>query len=84
MAGDLNSSETFDYLWHGDPSGNREIMDRMNALGFYDCFQHRTHREHSLCPPQLDLSAPHALGGMLVGHTGWHLSTGGLTQSPST
>jgi hypothetical protein len=37
-----------------------------------------------LCPPQLDLSAPHALGGMLVGHTGWHLSTGGLTQSPST
>jgi exonuclease III len=39
VAGDLNSSETFDYLWRGGPRGNREIMDRMNALGFYDCLR---------------------------------------------
>ncbi|HEV2127124.1 MAG TPA: hypothetical protein VGR22_00720 [Thermomicrobiales bacterium] len=32
VGGDLNSSETFDYLWRGGPRGNREIMDRMNAL----------------------------------------------------
>jgi exonuclease III len=39
VAGDLNSSETFDYLWKGGPRGNREIMDRMNALGLYDCLR---------------------------------------------
>jgi exonuclease III len=39
VGGDLNSSETFDYLWRGGPRGNREIMDRMNALGFYDCLR---------------------------------------------
>jgi exonuclease III len=36
--GDLNSSETID-LWPGGPRGNREFMDRMNALGFYDCLR---------------------------------------------
>lgn len=39
VGGDLNSSETFDILWRGGPRGNREIMDRMNALGFYDCLR---------------------------------------------
>jgi exonuclease III len=39
VAGDLNSSETFDVLWKGGPRGNREIMDRMNALGFFDCLR---------------------------------------------
>lgn len=38
VAGDLNSSETFD-LWPGGPRGNREIIERMNALGFYDCLR---------------------------------------------
>ncbi len=39
VAGDLNSSETFDYLWRGGPRGNREIIERMNALRFYDCLR---------------------------------------------
>ena len=56
VAGDLNSSETFDYLWHGDPSGNREIMDRMNALGFYDCF-HTAHTANTRCVPH-NLTCP--------------------------
>jgi exonuclease III len=36
VGGDLNSSETFD---DPRPRGNREIQDRMNALGFYDCLR---------------------------------------------
>jgi exonuclease III len=36
VGGDLNSSETIDVP---RPRGNREIMDRMNALGFYDCLR---------------------------------------------
>ena len=36
VAGDLNSSETFD---NPRPRGNRELMDRMNALGLYDCLR---------------------------------------------
>ena len=36
VAGDLNSSETFD---DPRPRGNREIIERMNALGFYDCLR---------------------------------------------
>jgi exonuclease III len=36
MGGDLNSSETID---NPRPRGNREVMDRMNALGFYDCLR---------------------------------------------
>lgn len=39
VAGDLNSSETFDYLWRGGPRGNRELMDRLNALHLYDCLR---------------------------------------------
>ena len=39
VAGDLNSSETFDYLWSGGPRGNLEIMERMNALGFTECLR---------------------------------------------
>jgi hypothetical protein len=36
VGADLNSSETIDIP---RPRGNREIMDRMNALGFYDCLR---------------------------------------------
>lgn len=36
VAGDLNSSETFDYA---RPRGNRELMERMNALGLFDCLR---------------------------------------------
>ncbi len=39
VAGDLNSSEIFDTMWSGGPRGNREIMARMNALGFHDCLR---------------------------------------------
>lgn len=37
VAGDLNSSVTFDTLWTGGPRGNQEIQDRMVALGFTEC-----------------------------------------------
>lgn len=40
VGGDFNSSETFD-LWKKGGRGNREIIDRMNALGLVDCL--RTH-----------------------------------------
>lgn len=36
VAGDLSSSETFD---HPKPRGNREIMERMNAIGLSDCLR---------------------------------------------
>jgi hypothetical protein len=36
VGADPNSSETFD---HPHPRGNREIMDRLNALGSYDCLR---------------------------------------------
>ena len=36
VAGDLNSSVTFD-MWRGGPRGNQEILDRMEALGFVEC-----------------------------------------------
>ena len=37
VAGDLNSSITFDTLWGDGPRGNQEIQDRMSALGFVEC-----------------------------------------------
>lgn len=37
IAGDFNSSVTFDYLWKGGPRGNQEIIDRMNSIGFIEC-----------------------------------------------
>jgi len=37
VAGDFNSSVTFDYLWKGGPRGNQEIIDRMNLIGFTEC-----------------------------------------------
>ncbi len=37
VAGDFNASVTFDYLWSGGPSGNKEIMDRLNDLGLEEC-----------------------------------------------
>lgn len=40
VAGDLNSSETFDYMWRNGPRGNREFLDRMAALGFIECLRH--------------------------------------------
>jgi exonuclease III len=40
VGGDLNSSETFDYMWPGGLRGNREILDRMNDLGLVECLRH--------------------------------------------
>ena len=37
VAGDLNSSETFDVKW--GPRGNKQVMDRMKDLGFYECLR---------------------------------------------
>jgi len=42
VAGDFNSSLTFDYLWPGGPSGNKEIIDRMNSIGFTECLNSYT------------------------------------------
>ena len=39
VGGDFNCSETFDYLWKGGPSGNREILDRMDDLGLTECLR---------------------------------------------
>jgi len=39
VGGDLNASETFDYMWRGGPRGNREILDRMSDLGFVECLR---------------------------------------------
>tara|TARA_B100000131_G_C17983373_1_gene559556 strand:+ start:154 stop:963 length:810 start_codon:yes stop_codon:yes gene_type:complete len=36
IAGDFNSSTTFDWMWGKKPRGNQEIIDRMNSLGFVD------------------------------------------------
>jgi len=38
IAGDLNSSETFD-AWSGGPRGNREYLDRMASLGLVECLR---------------------------------------------
>jgi exonuclease III len=38
VGGDLNASETFDQRPSG-PRGNREILDRMEALGFFECLR---------------------------------------------
>lgn len=40
IGGDLNSSETFDYMWRGGPHGNLEILDRMRDLGLVECLRH--------------------------------------------
>jgi len=39
VGGDLNSSETFDTLWAGGPRGNKEVIERLNALGLHDCLR---------------------------------------------
>jgi endonuclease/exonuclease/phosphatase family metal-dependent hydrolase len=39
VAGDLNSSITFDTLWRDGPRGNQEVQDRMSALGFVECLR---------------------------------------------
>ncbi|MCD4666037.1 MAG: endonuclease/exonuclease/phosphatase family protein [Bacteroidales bacterium] len=39
VAGDLNSSITFDMLWNNGPRGNQEIQDRMSTLGFIECLR---------------------------------------------
>jgi hypothetical protein len=36
----LNCSETFDDMWPNGPHGNREVLDRMKALGFTECLRH--------------------------------------------
>lgn len=38
IAGDFNLSETFD-LWRGGPRGNREYLDRMEALSLAECLR---------------------------------------------
>lgn len=39
IGGDLNASETFDDMWVGGPRGNRELLDRMAALGLKECLR---------------------------------------------
>ena len=39
IAGDFNTSETFDAC-KGGPRGNREFLDRMATLGFTECLRH--------------------------------------------
>jgi len=39
VAGDLNSSITFDKHRGGGPGGNQEIQDRMSDLGFVECLR---------------------------------------------
>ena len=39
VAGDFNSSVTFDTLWKGGPRGNQEFQDRMSKLGFTECLK---------------------------------------------
>lgn len=41
VAGDFNMSETFD-AWRGGPRGNREYLDRMQALGLIECLRATT------------------------------------------
>lgn len=41
VGGDMNSSESFDW-GRATPRGNREIIDRMNALGLRDCLREFT------------------------------------------
>lgn len=38
VGGDFNSSETFD-AWKKGGRGNREVIERMNALGLVDCLR---------------------------------------------
>ncbi len=38
IAGDFNTSETFD-AWRGGPHGNREWLDRMASLGLIECLR---------------------------------------------
>ena len=60
VGGDLNASETFDYMWSGGPRGNQEILERMSNLGLVECLRHaygklRTdlpqHVRRARCPP---------------------------------
>ena len=39
IGGDFNSSETFDYMWKNGPSGNKEVLDRMESLGLTECLK---------------------------------------------
>jgi hypothetical protein len=61
VAGDLNSSVTFDTMWQEGPRGNQEIQDRMSALGFTECLR------FSLCGTillRLDLTAKNTAAGL--------------------
>jgi len=40
VAGDFNSSETFDWMWGTTPRGNREIIDRLESIGFKECLRY--------------------------------------------
>ena len=37
VAGDFNSSPTFDWMWGPKPRGNQEFIKRMNDVGLTDC-----------------------------------------------
>jgi len=39
VAGDLNTSATFDDLWPGGPHGNREVLQRFKDIGLIECLQ---------------------------------------------
>jgi len=43
IAGDFNSSETFDQ-WPGGPRGNREYLDKMASLGLVECLRQQKGR----------------------------------------
>lgn len=40
VAGDFNTSETFDYVWKGGPIGSLEYIKRLEKLGLRDCLRY--------------------------------------------
>jgi exonuclease III len=40
IAGDFNTSETFDYLWKGGPIGSLEYIQRLESIGLKECLRH--------------------------------------------
>jgi len=58
VAGDFNSSESFDHMWPGGPHGNREFLDRMTALGFREALRE--------CQGQLTPTFRNACGGGIL------------------
>lgn len=40
VAGDFNSSVTFDFLWGKKPRGNQELINRLNSIGLTECLKY--------------------------------------------